>query len=182
MNSVLGRPTNKLQRPAFPSVTGLCSNLPKGKVAGPSAALSKCWPSTTTIWHANTITPYSIPRYYIPAWGVTCCVPTFKTITVKLVMAEDSFKPRLCPLWRDVLPWDNHGRTESQEEAEGPCPCNRGRREGGRQGGARRTERGQIRLESQEEAIKCFFLNSLKTSSPDGILRYKTQKTPWLGQ
>lgn len=130
MNLVLGRPTNKLQRPAFPSVTGLCSNLPKGKVAGPSAALSKCWPSTTTIWHANTITPYSIPRYYIPAWGVMCCVPTFKTITVKLVMAEDFFKPRLCPLWRDVLPWDNHGRTESQEEAEGTCPCNRGKEAG----------------------------------------------------
>ena len=54
-----------------------------------------------------------------------------------------------------------------------------GTKEGGRT--KEEKKRGQSKLESQEEATKCFLLN-LKYSSPDGKLRYRTQKTPWLGQ
>ena len=44
--------------------------------------------------------------------------------------------------------------------------------------GERERKRGQTRLDSQEEATKRLLLNSLNYGSPDGQLRYKTQKTP----
>lgn len=59
MNLGLGRPANKLQRPTFPIITGLCSNLPKRKVAGPPAALSACPPPPTS--DTQTQSPLILP-------------------------------------------------------------------------------------------------------------------------
>lgn len=64
MNSDLVRPTNKL-KDLLPQLSlEFCSNLPKGEIAGPPAALSKCLPFTATILHTNTFTSY-ISRCYI---------------------------------------------------------------------------------------------------------------------
>lgn len=51
------------------------------------------------------------------------------------------------------------GGRRARKKQKAPAPVTGGR---GREGRARRTESGQTRLESQEEAIKCFFLNNLK--------------------
>jgi len=56
---------------------------------------------------------------------------------------------------------------------------------GGREAGRskRRTEReGKADWTSKREQQCASFSNNLKYGSPDGILRYKTQKTPQLRQ
>lgn len=97
MNSDLVRPTNKL-KDLLPQLSlEFCSNLPKREMAGPPAALSKCLPFTATILHTNTLTSY-ISRCHIPTLELMCNASSFRTITVKLVTVEDSFKLPVC-LW-----------------------------------------------------------------------------------
>ena len=83
--------------------------------------------------------------------GLMCIAPTFNTITLKLVMTEDSFKPPVCPLPRNVA------TMSSSQKGERP-------------GGSRRhlllqTVRGRIKRRTE------------KQDKPDQIPKRKPQHT-----
>lgn len=86
-----------------------------------------------------------------------CITPTFKTITVKLVMVEDSVRAPVCPLPKGC---GRHELITGGQIARGKqklWPWN-----SRRQSKEKDRKREPTGPDSQEEATKCFLLNNLK--------------------
>lgn len=73
------------------------------------------------------------------------------------------------------------GGQRARRKQKAPAPVTG--EEGGREAGRSKEDRERANQAGVPRGSnKVLLSQQFKMSSPDGILRYKTQKTPWLGQ